>query len=363
MVIPVADIWFRKLGFSRNPFSIKPAAFSYELYGLGIDGVLSGIDEGKALFVEAPLGYGKTTLLKSIINRYGGKKKVIYAHALPLEKLDVKGLLKRSSIANYLTGSIPAGVILVVDEAQNIQADSSAEIEEFYKSGNIRAVVFFGTKYPGSAVASGFGKVLNGNVIRLSRPTPEQAISIVRERVGSLPLISNEDILSAYRRAQGSPRRLLQICEDFCRGVVEGRKPVSVEPAARPVKAVRKPKARSKKAVRVPAMANISKTESVPVRKPELVAPVGDVSSTLDSSSSIEISPPAAGIRKAVKPKAKSAPGKKKKPGRKKAPKAGVKYAVTVAPGAPRKTKPLPDKSDESSKEGVYWGEFMGMQK
>src|SRR3989338_5463576 len=123
----MADLWFRKFGFSRNPFSIKPAAFSYDLIGAGIDGVLSGIEEGKVLFVEAPLGYGKTTLLKGIIHRYGGKRKVVYAHALHSEKLDVKGLLKRSSIASFITGSLPKGMIMVVDESQNIKGGSADE--------------------------------------------------------------------------------------------------------------------------------------------------------------------------------------------------------------------------------------------
>src|SRR3989338_9348015 len=159
----MADLWFRKFGFSRNPFSIKPAAFSYDLIGAGIDGVLSGIEEGKVLFVEAPLGYGKTTMLKGIIHRFGGRKKVIYANVLPSEKVDVRDLLKRSSIANYITGNLPAGMILVVDEAQNMMPGNSAEVFEFYRSGNVRAVVFFGTMYGQDGFVDEIRAVMNGN--------------------------------------------------------------------------------------------------------------------------------------------------------------------------------------------------------
>ncbi|MBI2581475.1 hypothetical protein HYV85_06775, partial [Candidatus Woesearchaeota archaeon] len=217
----MADAWFRKLGFGRNPFSVKPAAFSYELFGVNVDSVLSGIEDGKVIFVEAPLGYGKTTMLKSIIHRFGGRKKVIYANILPSEKADIKDLLKRSSIANYITGSLPKGMILVADEAQNILPESSAEIMEFYKGGNLKAVVFFGTRYSQDGFTDEIRAMMNGNIVRLSRPTPEQAISIVRSRIGNLPILSNEIILSAYQRANGSPRRLLQMCEDLCRAAVE----------------------------------------------------------------------------------------------------------------------------------------------
>lgn len=302
------DIWYSKLGFSRNPFSIKPAAFSFDLLGSNSLTVISGIDEGKVFFVEAPLGFGKTTLLKGIVSRYGGRRKVIYAHALPSEKLDVKGLLKRSSLANYLTGNLPVGMILVVDEAQNLLPESAAEISEFYSSGNIRAVVFFGTKYLDAAFAGNFGKVINGNLVRLVKPTPEQAISIVRSRVGNLSLLSDEQIRSAYRMAKGSPRRLLQICEDLCRASAEGRTYVQ--------KAAKRPRKARKTAVKVESM-------------PEIV---GEISAT-----------PAAPVVKVVKRKraAKSVEPRKRRK-------------------APEQKKQPPE---EAPQEGVYWGEFMGMQK
>ena len=314
-MIGLADVWFKKFGFSRNPFNIKPAAFSYELFGSNVDGVISGIEEGKILFVEAPLGYGKTTLLKGIIHRYGGKKKVIYAHAVPSERLDVKELLKRSSLANFITGSLPSGMILVVDESQNIVPENSAEIMEFYRSGNLRAVVFFGTRYPKESFAADLASMMNGNVVSLSRPTPEQAISLVRSRIGSLPLLSNEAIIAAYMKAQGSPRRLLQLCEDACRSAAEGGKlAVSGEVVSRQrrVRATVKIKAARKKAVRSPKAVNNRKIRS-----------------------------------KEKSSKSKSSRKPSLKSSAKQSSQASASYTT----------------SPTESTEGSYWGEFMGMQK
>ncbi len=356
-------LWFRKVGFGRNPFSIKPAALSYELFGASIDNVISGIEEGKLLFVEAPLGYGKTTLLKSIIHRFGGRKKVVYAHVLPSERLDVKGLLKRSSIAGFITGSLPSNMILVVDEAQYMLPESSAEIMEFYRSGSIRAAVFFGTTYPRNLFANELGAVLNGNIIRLSKPTPEQALSMVRSRIGSLPLISNDDILSAYKKVQGSPRRLLQVCEDICRAAVEGDGTLvaaaeelpAVAAEVRPRRTAKKAKAPRQRRKKVAARRPVQPS---PSSLPELL--VEDVSSTPAVSVS-EISLQKPGQRPRRKPNKKAAAGAavKAKPAKKSRP-AGASQPK-------RKSRQKPESplsvAAEQVPEGRYWGEFMGMQK
>ncbi|MBI2143388.1 hypothetical protein HYU20_03535 [Candidatus Woesearchaeota archaeon] len=333
----MADVWFKKLGFGSNPFSIKPAAFSYELFGANIDGVLSGIEDGKVLFVEAPLGLGKTTLLKGIISRFGGRKRVIYAHAVPSQRIDVKELLKRSSLANFITGSLPSGMILVVDEAQNILRDSSAQILEFYRNSNIRAVVFFGTKYSGNGFVGELRAMMNGNLVRLSGPTPEQAVSIVRSRIGSLPLLSNEVILMAYRKAQGNPRRLLQICEDMCRAAVEeGKLSVSpsrilgVSPFAAAVVAETGMAAGAKLFARKKPRASIRKPLSIKKAGKSVVA----AASAKKSSSS------GSGKKAAAKGRKKSG-----------LPKPLAKQSETA------------NASDSSSESGHYWGEFMGMQK
>jgi len=321
----MGDVWFRKLGFSRNPFTIKPAAFSYELIGPNINEVISGIEEGKLQFVEAPLGFGKTTMLKGIVHWFGGRKKVVYVHAFPSEKLDVKGLLKRSSVANFITGSIPDGMILVVDEAQNLTRVSSAEIMELYKGGNIRAVVLFGANHFGNPFVNEMHAAMS--VIRLSRPTPEQAVSLVRNRIGNLSLISNENILSAYQQAQGSPRRLLQICEDICRTAVEGGEaPYSPGQEERESEVLKAAELRVERLMK-PARASrhISKSSA----------------------------------KAAVKTKSVRSPRK-------------VKAAVQARPAKAnrrvkcrngRKNSRKAAATDSVTSEGRYWGEFMGMQK
>ena len=225
-------------------------------------------------------------------------------------------------------------MILVVDEVQNILRDSTAQILEFYRNNNIRAVVFFGTRYSGSGFVGELRAMMNGNLVRLSRPTPEQAISIVRSRIGSIPLLSNEVILMAYRKAQGNPRRLLQVCEDMCRAAVEeGKLSVSpskilgVSPFAAAGVAEEDSEAETKHVVRRKPKARILKPLSVKRAGKSIVAPAAAKKSSGSSSG--------------------------KKPGTKKA----------RLPKPLAKPSEIVDASDSTSESGHYWGEFMGMQK
>ena len=368
----MADVWFRKLGFSRNPFSIKPAAFTYDLFGVNSSGVLSGIEDGKVLFVEAPIGYGKTTLLKSIVHRFGGKRKVIYAHALDSEMIDVKSLLKRASFANFITGSLPEGMILVVDEAQNVMPETSAEIMQFYKSGNIRAVVFFGTKYSSDAFVEELGKMMNGNVIRLSKPTPEQAVSIIRSRIGNLPVLSNNAITWAYKRAQGSPRQLLQICEDICRSSVE-KGDLSASDAEFPALS------HSESSENVSTATKLVEESEAVSSTPALVVSSEPVSAVISVVSKKHIvrarrkavvkATPVA--KSSIKP-AKQATAKPKVHAAKaeKAPKAKASKPASHHRAEAKGRKPANPSSkqpkeapQDTNPQGSYWGEFMGMQK
>ena len=368
----MADIWFRKLGFSRNPFSIKPAAFTYDLFGVNSSGVLSGIEDGKVLFVEAPIGYGKTTLLKSIVHRFGGKRKVIYAHALDSEIIDVKSLLKRASLANFITGSLPEGMILVVDEAQNIMTETSAEIMQFYKSGNIRAVVFFGTKYSRDAFVEELGKMMNGNVIRLSKPTPEQAVSIIRSRIGNLPVLSNNAIIWAYKRAQGSPRQLLQICEDICRSAVE-KGELSVSEAEFTAQSYSESSENLSSAIELE-----EESESVSSTPASFVssAPVSAIASTPSKKPSLHTKRKAAvkataTVKSSTKParqaatKPKVHAAKAEKAPKAKASKPASQHHRSEAKGRKAKasSKQPAEAPQDANPQGSYWGEFMGMQK
>jgi hypothetical protein len=216
------EAWFRKEGFYSNPFSIKPAAFHDEIIGYKLEPVLQKIDDGAVLFVEAPLGSGKTTLTKRIIRSLRGKLRIIYCSHMHSERINVEKLLRGATFSARVFGVLPKGAVMLVDEATEISQEDGSEILKFVEQGNLKSAVFFGTKYSQKRFPEGLAKLINGNVVKISYLTPEQAVQIIRRRIGSLKLITDDMIRQAFVRVNYNPRRLLEACEDICREAASG---------------------------------------------------------------------------------------------------------------------------------------------
>ena len=94
----MSNIWYKRIGFFNNPFSIKPAVYHDNITGLGntVDDISYAILTKKLVFIEGEYGQGKTTILKKLINDFGGKKQVAYFSCNRLDgHLDIQRLLKK----------------------------------------------------------------------------------------------------------------------------------------------------------------------------------------------------------------------------------------------------------------------------
>ncbi len=218
----VTELWYHKLGFFNNPFSIKPAAFYSEIIGYDLEEIFSKIESGAALFVKGPMGVGKTTILKNILLKFGGKGKVIYTSCNTSDKkISFRELLIGGSFLSRLFSSPSRNMILLVDEAQEIKKQETAEILRLLKKGNFKSVVFFGTDYPEEKMVPNLHLIVKDNIKTLSRLKPESAVELVRKRVGDIPLMPDAVIRKVYRLSGYNPRALLENCEDLLRHAVD----------------------------------------------------------------------------------------------------------------------------------------------
>lgn len=211
------ELWYKQLGFHNNPFSIKPGAFHNEIIGHDIDAILDKIEEGTMLFVKAPFGFGKSTILKHIVGRFGGKKRVIFTSAAFDNDIDYEVLLRGSSFIGKMAKKLPKGKILLIDEAQDLKKSSARALSSYYTDGNIKTVVFFGVRYTKSKYPPEINSAIGEDVVELNNLTPEQAVILIRKRIGNIDIISDEHIKKAYELANANPRRVLEICEELCR--------------------------------------------------------------------------------------------------------------------------------------------------
>ena len=118
------EMWWRKLGFYINPFTIKPAPFDNKVFGQDqiLEDLYYKLPAGTMSFVEGKLGTGKTTILKSLIAKFRGRGKVIYFSCNRLDtELNIEELLKgRYGFWGKLFGMMPKEMIVLLDEAQQL---------------------------------------------------------------------------------------------------------------------------------------------------------------------------------------------------------------------------------------------------
>ncbi|MFH0832064.1 MAG: AAA family ATPase [archaeon] len=212
--------WYNQIGFSSNPFSVKPAAFSDELFGFEdkFDKLAKDVQEGDFYIVTGAYGNGKTTMLKKILNSLKGKR-VIYHNYLKSDKeVDFQELLTGMSMFRKILGMKRAGNILLLDEAKEINKDDLKNIEELSEQGYLKSVIFVSPE--DIEVTEKIGKKLNGNKIDLGKISDKSAIELVRIRIGKLKLLPDKMIVEIFK-IDRNPRNFLRNCEDICKYAVD----------------------------------------------------------------------------------------------------------------------------------------------
>jgi len=224
------SIWYRQLGFYNNPFSIKPAAFHDELLGCNaVSEVIRSILDKGIVFVEGHYGNGKTTLLRHILNRFGGRGKVIYFNCARIgHALDIKKLLnERYGFIGRLLNLKPKDMILLLDEAQYLGKSDYEALLHYYSLGHFRSIVFVGKQCNNDALPERLRQILR--LVSLGQVSEKDAVSIIRKRIGNFPMISDEIIKMVFRMSDYNVRQLLKNCELLCRYAVENETSLTEE--------------------------------------------------------------------------------------------------------------------------------------
>jgi len=220
------DIWYEQLGFIENPFSIKPGAYDDEIFGYSneLKKVYSAMNKGGVWFVEGNFGVGKTSMLKQIINNFKGRKRVIYYSANRSEGgINFKQLLKnRNGFFQKWFGILPKSMILLLDEAHTINAHDAAAIEKYMKSKNFKTVIFASDNVSDVHMTPWLKKKMGDKkILKLQPITENNAIKLVRNRVGDLKFLSNPTIKKVFVKSDKNPRKMLENLEDLCRYAME----------------------------------------------------------------------------------------------------------------------------------------------
>ena len=216
------NLWFRELGFFNNPFSIKPAAFHDKVIGNEelVDELSYGVLNNKIMFLKADYGEGKTTVLKRLLNDFGGKKQVIYYSCNRMGKrLNIKKMLNgKYGFFGKMFDIKPKDMVLLLDEAQELGKKDYEKVYSYFENGHFKSVVFVGTGFDAKELPDKIKSAQQDHSVKSL--TADEAVQFIRKRVGELPLLPDEVIREVFKMSNNNIRMLLKNCEELCKYAV-----------------------------------------------------------------------------------------------------------------------------------------------
>ena len=209
------NLWYKRIGFETNPFSIKPIHFNDNLQSSKTNQLLEKIALGKILFIEGEYGTGKSSTLQAIIKKFGGKKQILYYNCNTTEdSIDFQNLFKkRHNWFQRMFGAKAKNMILLLDEAQNISEEDTKKLLELHEQGRFKSIVLVAKK--SDITLTEYLKETIDTEFKTEKITKDQALELIKTRIGELPLLPPEAIQKIYLKSS-NPRNFLENCEDVC---------------------------------------------------------------------------------------------------------------------------------------------------
>jgi MoxR-like ATPase len=172
-------IWFEKLGYDKNPLSIKPTD-AYGIIGRDelITDLLSSIQEGTLCALIGQYGLGKTSMLKQIVNQFKGKKKVAYFSCNRLTgPLDLDRIIhERFGAIGRLLQIKSKKMILLLDEVEYLKPGDFRNIQQYLTEGYFHSIVLVTNEKKTIPIPV--------KVFELKALEEDHAVEIIRQRLG-----------------------------------------------------------------------------------------------------------------------------------------------------------------------------------
>lgn len=209
--------WYKDLGYSKNPFSIKPNE-GYELFFDDkslVDDVLKNIDDGKNIVLRGAFGTGKTSILKTIIDEFGGERKLYYYNAYSKSSnIDFSRVLKNAGgFFSRLFKIKSKDVVLFIDEVHHLSNENLIELNDYY--GEYFKSIVFASSNKSYEVTKDLK--VSFDYVNLDNFTEKDAFSMVKDRLGEdQDILNDSEILDVYKKSF-TPRDFLLSLESYCK--------------------------------------------------------------------------------------------------------------------------------------------------
>ena len=200
--------WYEELDYDENPFNIEGRTY-------GFDNLISEMDyaihAGNMVMVEGSEGTGKTKLLREVIKRYGGFRKVAYVNCKKLDDPNIEILLKkRNGMLGMLLNLKPKNMIVLLDDIDQLSDRNCERIKYFFDQNYIRSVIF-STRVRTALKCSDGVRQRISKIVKMRPLSDYEAVQLVREKVGDL--LSDYLIKETYSLSGRNLKTFLKNCE------------------------------------------------------------------------------------------------------------------------------------------------------
>lgn len=208
--------WFEGFGFDENPFSTDPAFSARSSAGLEkpLGELEYCVSSGSIVFVEGAEGSGKSVLLQKLAGKLGRRAAVVDAAG----DADIRAIIKsKTPLLGRLLGNSPRNLVLLVDNAAGLSPRSLELLKYYYDNNHFGAVVLAGTALKSSGLSPSVIDRIGNRVVKIPALAEEDALLMVRNRLGNSGLFSEEVVRKIYKSSGKNARKFLQLCERACK--------------------------------------------------------------------------------------------------------------------------------------------------
>lgn len=210
-------MWYKKYGWSENPFSVKPSADGL----VGLDEkrnkLLNFVHSGTICFLTGPAGVGKSSMLKWVQQNIEGHTP-IYIDAEQLEGVfDLSEYLKqhRTLWETILGHEYPKSVVILLDESHATEDKFKKTLKLYWDHDYIKSIVI--TQIPPlKNFSSSVRNRIGNRIIRLDKMDMENVHKMIISRTEDNNPFTKESLELIAKKSEYIPRKILENCEIVC---------------------------------------------------------------------------------------------------------------------------------------------------